>query len=146
MTRSFFCFLIALSCFSCQPSLSSGEVLEAKNRIRTEKILYTESPSRNRYFLSRVATNQDLVLLCEADHPFVRYYAYSILADRNYPGLKEIFETHRDDQSKIPFSNSACLSGEWKLSELMLRELGPDFEFGYTEKEYNLQYDRLQSR
>jgi len=133
-------FLI-LTFISCGNKLDS-KVENAVNILIEETSINTTFPEGNEAYknLFRIATIEDLVYLTDNENPYVRYYSFIALREKNYPKIKEIFFSHKNDTETINTDNGACLKGFYSIKDLMLWALDPEYhssKFGFSQSEYD---------
>lgn len=126
---------------SCRNKLDS-KVENAVNLLSKEKCINTVWAEYNDSYknLIKAATAEDLVYLTDDENPYIRYYAFIGLIEKNYPKIKEIYFKHKNDTEAISTTNGACLNGSAEINDLMFWALDPKYshcKFGFTQDEYD---------
>lgn len=96
--------------------------------------------------LLKVSTIEDLVYLTDNENPYVRYYVYLGLIEKNHPKIKEIYLKHKIDIESINTTNGSCMRGFDDVNKLMLWELNPknsECKYCFTQDEYDEEYDEI---
>lgn len=141
MRNIFLMFLTFNIIISCRNKLDS-KVENAVNLLSQEKCINTVWIEDNDSYknLIKVATVEDLVYLTDSENPYIRYYAFIGLKEKNYPKIKEIYFKHKNDFEAISTTNGACLNGSAEINDLMFWALDPkysDCKYGFTQDEYD---------
>ncbi len=142
IVRNIFLMLLTFNIIiSCRNKLDS-KVENAVNLLSHEKCINTVWTEDNDSYknLIKVATVEDLVYLTDSENPYIRYYAFIGLKEKNYPKIKEIYFKHKNDFEAISTTNGACLNGSAEINDLMFWALDPkysDCKYGFTQDEYD---------
>lgn len=146
---SAFCIISIL--ISCGHKLDP-KVENAVKILSKETSINTIWPQGNEDFknLLKVATTEDLVYLTENKNPYVRYYSFIGLREKNYPKIKDIFYKFQNDFDGVSTNNGACLRGITSINDLIFYELNPEYhkcKYGFTQKEFDKiakeRYDKI---
>lgn len=126
---------------SCGHKLDS-KVENAVNILSKETCINTSWAEENDSYknLIKVSTFEDLAYLTDNENPYIRYYAFIGLKEKNYPKIKEIYFKHKNDTETICTTNGACLNSSTELNNLMLWALDPEYsdcKYGFTQDEYD---------
>ncbi len=142
MKNIFLTLLIFNIIISCWHKLDS-KVEKAVNILSEETSINTTWSEENEAYknLLRVATLEDLIYLTEDKNPYVRYYSFLALREKNYPKIKDIYFNHIQDTTEtLNTNNGACLRGTISVNDLMFSNLNPEqneCKYGFTQKEFD---------
>lgn len=122
------------------------KVIDSLNPIiyDNDSIRYAIGFGENGYLyedLTKNATLNDLILLTKHKSTKVQCVSFSILANQNYPKIKNIFLQHINDSSRV-LAGSGSIIGDITVAHYMLDQLHP----AYAAKKYRFQrteYDSL---
>jgi hypothetical protein len=149
MKRMFFTLLFFNIIISCDHKLNSKvenvvNIIAKKTCINSDSFWIREDDNYKNFL--KVSTIEDLVYLTDNENPYVKYYAYLGLVDKNYSKIKEIYFKHKNDIESVYTTNGACLKGYAHINTLMLWELNPKdtvLKYCFTKDEYNEEYDKI---
>ena len=74
----------------------------------------------------KMTTEEELKKLTHHKRPNIRCYAFNGLVERNFSGVKKIFEEHVKDTAKIHLSYGGCVVIKMSVMEFMLDQLHPN--------------------
>ena len=99
--------------------------------------------------LLKVATNEDLVHLTYHEKPIVRCYAFTGLAERNYPKIRDVFFDHINDTTQTVYINAGHLQDYTFVRTYMLLTLHPvssKSKYKFTRPEFDPIFEKYYNR
>ena len=149
MKKIFFALLFFNIIISCGYKLNSkvenaANVITKKSCVNSDSFWIKKDDSYKN--LLKVSTIDDLIYLTDNENPYLRYYAYLGLTEKNYPKIKEIYFKHKIDIESINTTNGACMRAFDDINKLMLWELNPknsECKYCFTQDEYEKEYNEI---